>query len=281
MIALSPSKKSMKAELAPTDRWNTKAIGDRWTLTKAIWHREMIRLARQRHPAWRRVIDAGCGWTGMLERIWEQDWPIEQQPILGVGFDTSEESVAKCRNRVAETHRPILYLVAGFDDLMPFEGIEFDVIFCWEVMYLLDDAQLDRAIGAMRTLLSEDGIFVCGTLCHRSVPDEVMDSFYPNIAKNIAPNKPHWRLESDYVNMLRKHGLGVEVERIRVSQEEYAAKVEPLPPEKFWFESDAHRRTFYCDYGKSVWLCTPVGGAGLVGCTPEEPKRASKPEFDR
>ena len=256
MIPCISPRKFMKTEHAQADRWNTKSIEDRWSLTKAIWHTELIRFARQRHPDWTCVADAGCGWMGLLERAWSQDWSAGKKPVFGLGFDVSEQSVVKSRSRLVETRLPLLYLVADFDDLALFKGVEFDVIFCWEVLYLLDDDHLDRAVAAMRSLLSKDGILVCGTLCHRSVPDEVMDTFYPNIAKNIAPNKPYWRLESDYVQMLQKHGFKVEVERIRVSPEEYAAKFEPLPPEQFWFETDAHRRAFYCDYGKSVWLCT-------------------------
>jgi hypothetical protein len=124
-------------------------------------------------------------------------------------------------------------------------------------MYLLDDEKLDRVIASVREILGKNGLFACGTLCHRSVPDPVMDAFYPAIAKKIAPYTPYPRLNTEYEKALRKHGFSVEPGRIRVSDEEYVARFKERPPEEFWFEDDASRRVFYTEYGKDVWLCTP------------------------
>jgi 2-polyprenyl-3-methyl-5-hydroxy-6-metoxy-1,4-benzoquinol methylase len=238
----------------------------RFTITKKIWHREIIQLARQMHTdRWRYVADAGCGWTGLLKEVWDEDWenwPEKSRPILGVGFDLDKESIAQSRACAAKEGLPLCYLITSIEDLTVLRGYKFDVIFCWEVMYLLDNIRLDNCIASIHSILRSNGLFACGTLCHRSKPDKVMDSFYLAIEKNIAPYNAYQRLNTDYVKVLQKHGFSVNPKVIRVSADEYNTKIKDEPIEEFWFKKEEDRRVFYTEYGKDVWLCTVKKGKG-------------------
>lgn len=233
------------------------AVRIRWTITKTIWHENLIRFARERHPDWRYVADVGCGWTGLLKRAFQQKWPVGSAPILGIGTDIDERSLAKSREAVLGTRLPLLYLNASIEDMavLVLQGCEFDVMFCWEVLYLLDDEQLDRAVASMRSLLAKDGLLAISTMCRRGDPDDIMDAFIPSIQKKIAPCIGHWRQEAEYIRMFEKYGFSVEVERIRVTPEEYATSFVEQPLDLFWLPDEASRRAYYLDYGHAAWLC--------------------------
>jgi SAM-dependent methyltransferase len=124
-----------------------------WRVTQAWQERFLIRDAgvAPRH----RFLDIGCGpLRGGLPLIRWLD------PGLYVGVDASLKAIEEARRQVAsnglETKRPVL---VRSDDFGASQGLEgpFDFVWCFQVLYHLDDALLAMCLARIAAVLGPTG----------------------------------------------------------------------------------------------------------------------------
>jgi SAM-dependent methyltransferase len=138
-----------------------------WQLEDAHWwygvRNEMVlRMLRERVPAGRRVLDAGCGTGGVLHRLGE--WEAH-------GCDISAEAVRLCRARG-------LGRVAVCDvQAMPYADGAFDVVLSLDVLYHAR-VEEEAALREMRRVLAPGGLLlvhVPAFECLRGMHDEAVE----------------------------------------------------------------------------------------------------------
>lgn len=239
-------------------KWSDAEIQDRMMKTKPIWHRQLIEIAQNKATRIRYVADIACGATGLLTRLFRDQWREANRPILGVGIDSDPKVVAQAQRDAMDKRLPLFYMQANMCDLSCISTLSFDVVFCWETFYLLTDAQLKRALACIKRILYPDGILICGATGPRMRPDPILDPYCTAAEKKIRPHRATWRTISEYLHFLHRSGLDVEYQRIYIPEHIYQKDIALIPPKKMYFRNEAHMHEYYTKVGKSVWICRHV-----------------------
>ncbi len=128
---------------------------DWWT--GAQWHGEIVDAMLQRHgvrpPA--RVLDCAAG-------IGTQSIPLVQRGYDVTATDLSDEAIARARREARERGLDLDAHVADMRNVDAVVTGPFDAVIACDnaVPHLLDDADLDAALGAIKRVLAPNGVFL-------------------------------------------------------------------------------------------------------------------------
>ncbi len=142
----------------------------------------------------RTVLDFGCNRGGFLRLLYDTR-PFRQ----GLGLDIASQSIAEAKKAAGD--RPLSYHVDSDPARM---GIEFDLAFSYEVIYLLPNlGEHARQIGAS---LHMGGIYYAVTGCHTESP-------LWNRRKEVIAASSNTPVQSysadDYINAFAENGFAV------------------------------------------------------------------------
>jgi glycine/sarcosine N-methyltransferase len=131
--------------------------GDRWDAAVAEQGAALDRLIRNEHPGATDVLDCSCG-------IGTQAIGLAMHGYRVYGTDISERSVERARDEAARLGVEVAFGVADFLDLAAVAGA-FDVVMSCDnaLPHLLSDADVERALRAMRAMLRPGGLLVIST----------------------------------------------------------------------------------------------------------------------
>lgn len=95
------------------------------------------------------ILDLGCGTGGLLHFLRKNNYQNLQ------GIDYSDASIHFSKTRKLNVQK------ANIDNILTlFEGQQFDVIICNDVLYCLDKIQIANALQNISSLLTVEGIFL-------------------------------------------------------------------------------------------------------------------------
>jgi glycine/sarcosine N-methyltransferase len=128
--------------------------GDDWDNAVDVQGAALARLIRRARPSARDVLDCACG-------IGTQAIGLARRGYRVVGTDISPRSIERGRVEAVRLGANVAFDVADFRDLDPVPG-DFDVVMCCDnaLPHLIDDADVDRALRAMRAKLRPGGLLV-------------------------------------------------------------------------------------------------------------------------
>jgi glycine/sarcosine N-methyltransferase len=130
---------------------------DRWDEVVDAQGAALDRLIRDAHPRARDVLDCSCG-------IGTQAIGLAKRGYRVHGTDISERSIERARAEAARLGAHVDFGVADFRDLATVPG-DYDVVLSADnaLPHLLDDADLSKALAAMRAKLRPGGLLVVST----------------------------------------------------------------------------------------------------------------------
>lgn len=128
--------------------------GDRWDEAVTIQGVVLARLIRDQRPDAVRVLDCSCG-------IGTQAIGLAGEGFAVTGSDLSEASIARARREAARRGAAVTFSVADFRDLAAVSD-RFDVVLSADnaLPHLLEDADLQQALAAMRSQLEPGGLLL-------------------------------------------------------------------------------------------------------------------------
>ncbi len=131
--------------------------GDRWDEAVQRQGAALDRLIRRAAPDARDILDCSCG-------IGTQAIGLAGRGYRVRGTDISERSLERARVEATRLGADVAFSVADFRDLANVVG-EFDVVISCDnaVPHLLDDADVSKALRAMRSKLRPGGLLVVST----------------------------------------------------------------------------------------------------------------------
>lgn len=131
----------------PAEYERMRAVEDRhWWYAVLRW--QVLRVLTGRLGAGGRILDAGCGTGGMMERLRQarRGWEAH-------GIDQSPAAVACCRGR------GLANVKEGDVGCLPYEDTVFDAVLCLDVLYHAG-VQPDAALREMLRVLRPGGVLV-------------------------------------------------------------------------------------------------------------------------
>ncbi len=130
---------------------------DRWDEAVERQGAALDRLIRHAQPGARDILDCSCG-------IGTQSIGLARHGYRVCGTDISERSIERARAEASRLGADVTFSVADFRDLAKVVG-EFDVVISCDnaVPHLLDDADVCKALRAMRSKLRPGGLLVIST----------------------------------------------------------------------------------------------------------------------
>jgi SAM-dependent methyltransferase len=130
---------------------------DRWDEAIVSQGQALDAIIRAAHPQARDILDCSCG-------IGTQAIGLAKRGYRVHGTDISERSIERARAEAASRGAQLTLAVADFRDLSSVQG-DYDVVLCADnaLPHLLDDADVRRALEAMRAKLRPGGLLVVST----------------------------------------------------------------------------------------------------------------------
>ncbi len=131
---------------------------DRWDEAVDRQGAALAKLIAAEHPHARDVLDCSCG-------IGTQAIGLARHGYRVHGTDVSERSIARAREEAARLGADVSFGVADFRSLATTVAGDFDVVLSCDnaIPHLLDDADVARALAAMRAKLRPGGLLVVST----------------------------------------------------------------------------------------------------------------------
>jgi SAM-dependent methyltransferase len=128
--------------------------GDRWEEATESQGAALQRVIEAARPGARDVLDCACG-------IGTQAIGLARRGYRVHGTDISARSLERARREAQRLGAVVSFKLADFRDLVPVPG-DFDVVIACDnaLPHLLDDAEITRALRAMRAKLRPGGLLV-------------------------------------------------------------------------------------------------------------------------
>ncbi len=131
----------------------------------ANWHELFDFAVREGGAEGLRILDAGCG-TGRLAAA------LEARGASVHGVDISPQMIEKARERIGER------AVVGDIGRLPFDDAEFDRVYMWRVVHLLDRP---AAFAEIHRILAPEGKLVIVTQDPVCFPGYWLNRFFPSL----------------------------------------------------------------------------------------------------